>query len=150
MAIKTKDNKEMTLAPGEQLIATMGQKYSTSFFTGAGFSKTALVLTNKALSGVGKTYSTKKGVISFKAPLRNISSVGVEYSSEILALILGILTLPIFIGVLFLIYYFVRKERYIVINVQGVLYALSLRGIPNEHVNLFIEKILLAASIPQF
>lgn len=139
----------MILAPGEQLIATMGQKYSTSFFTGAGFSKTALVLTNKALAGVGKTYSTKKGVISFKAPLRNVSSVGVEYSSELLALILGILTLPLFIGVFFLIYYFVKKERYIVINVQGVLYALSLRGIPNDQVNLFIEKILLTANPSQ-
>jgi len=140
----------MSPAPGtEMIIAQVGQKYSTSLLAGAGFSKTSLVLTDRTLSGVGKTYTAKsKGVVSFAANLKDISSLGIEYASHWILILLGILTLPLFgLGLLFIILYFVSKERYIVVNVQGALYALSLRGISNQDVQAFIEKSLAAARV---
>lgn len=133
----------------ETIIAQVGQKYSTSLLAGAGFSKTSLVLTNKTLSGVGKTYTAKsKGVVSFAANLKDVSSLGIEYAAHWILILLGILTLPFFgLGLLFIIFYFVSNERYIVVNVQGALYALSLRGISNQEVQSFIEKALAEAQV---
>jgi hypothetical protein len=125
-------------------IATLGQKYSTSLLAGQGFSQTSLVLTARTLSGVGKTYSAKsKGIISFAGDVKNVSSIGLEYTSNWIYLLLGILTLPAYgLGILFLIVYFVTKERYVVVNFQGALYALSLRGISNADAQAFMEKVL--------
>jgi hypothetical protein len=46
-------------------------------------------------------------------------------------------------GLCILIYYLLR-QRFIEINFSGVSYMLSLRGISNEEVNAFIEKVLIA------
>lgn len=130
-----------------RVIAQVGQKYSTSLLSGAGFSKTSLILTNKTLSGVGKTYTAKsKGIVSFEANLRDVSSLGIEYTSHWILILIGIMTLWLFgLGLLFIALYFVSKERYIVVNVQGALYALSLRGISNQDIQSFIEIALAEA-----
>jgi hypothetical protein len=121
------------------LIASIGQTYTTSFFSGSGFSKTSLTLTEDSISGVGKTYQASgRGIISFTGDLRNVSSLGMEYKSYYILLLLGILTLIVGVGVIFLIMYFASKERYIIINFQGYVYALSLRGISNADVDAFI------------
>ena len=132
----------------EPIIAIIGQKYSTSLLSGAGFSKTSLVLTNRTLSGVGKTYTAKsKGIVSFSGNVKNISSLGIEYTSNWIFLLLGLVLLLAWgLGIIFLILYFVQKERYIIVNFQGALYALSLRGISNQDVQVFIEKSLEVAS----
>lgn len=121
--------------------AQIGQKYSTSFFTGGGFSKTSLTLSSDRIAGVGKTYTAaSKGIVSFTAPLKDVSSVGLEYSSNHILLALGILLLAAYgLGIIFIIAYFFSKQRYIVINIQGFAYALSLRGISNKEVDSFIE-----------
>ncbi len=151
--------------------AQIGQNYSASFFSGGGFSKTSLALSLNSLSGVGKSYtSTSKGIVSFTAPLFAISSIGLEYGSAHIFLVLGLLlllsgslpllspslsslfndslgsvnghALPVLLlglGVLSLIKYFFSKKRYIVVNVQGCCYSLSLRGISNKDVEIFID-----------
>lgn len=123
------------------VIAQIGQKYSTSFFTGGGFNKTSLTLSSDRIAGVGKTYTAaSKGIVSFAAPLKDVSSVGLEYSSNYILLILGILLLAAYgLGIILIIAYFFSKQRYIVINIQGFAYALSLRGISNKEVDGFIE-----------
>jgi hypothetical protein len=124
-----------------QIIAQVGQKYSTSFFTGSGFSKTSLTLSSDRIAGVGKTYTAaSKGIVSFAAPLKDVSSVGLEYTSNHILLILGVLLLAAYgLGIILIIAYFFSKQRYIVINIQGFAYALSLRGISNRDVDSFIE-----------
>jgi hypothetical protein len=78
--------------------------------------------------------------VSFAAPLKDVSSVGLEYSSNYILLILGILLLAAYgLGIILIIAYFFSKQRYIVINIQGFAYALSLRGISNKEVDGFIE-----------
>jgi hypothetical protein len=123
------------------VIAQIGQKYSASFFTGGGFNKTSVTLSSDRIAGVGKTYTAaSKGIVSFAAPLKDVSSVGLEYSSNYILLILGILLLAAYgLGIILIIAYFFSKQRYIVINIQGFAYALSLRGISNKEVDGFIE-----------
>jgi hypothetical protein len=123
------------------VIAQIGQKSSASFFTGGGFNKTSVTLSSDRIAGVGKTYTAaSKGIVSFAAPLKDVSSVGLEYSSNYILLILGILLLAAYgLGIILIIAYFFSKQRYIVINIQGFAYALSLRGISNKEVDGFIE-----------
>jgi hypothetical protein len=123
------------------VIAQIGQKYSASFFTGGGFNKTSVTLSSDRIAGVGKTYTAaSKGIVSFAAPLKDVSSVGLEYSSNYILLILGILLLAAYgLGIILIVAYFFSKQRYIVINIQGFAYALSLRGISNKEVDGFIE-----------
>lgn len=123
------------------IVARIGQKYSSSFFTGSGFNKTSLVLYSDHINGVGKTYTAaSKGILSFSAPLKDLSSVGLEYRSNYILLILGILLLAAYgLGILLIILYFTSKQRYIIINIRGFAYALSLRGISNREVDSFIE-----------
>jgi hypothetical protein len=132
-------------AAGEgTVIATIGQKYSTSILTGEGLTETSLILTAKTLTGAGKTYSTKsRAIISFSGDVKNVSSIGTEYSSNWIMFLIGILTLPLYgLGIVFLILHFTHKERYIVVNFQGATYALTLRGVSNKDVQSFIEKTI--------
>ncbi len=128
----------------DTVIAQVGQKYATSLLAGEGFSQTSLVLTARTLSGVGKTYSANsRGIVSFCGDVKKVSSMGMDYSSNWIYLLLGILLLAVWgIGIIFLIIYFVNKERYIVVNFQGAMYALSLRGISNDEVQAFVQKVL--------
>ena len=128
-------------AQPNQPIAQIGQKISTSLFTGHGFSKTSIVLTKDRLTGVGQTYAARgRAIVSFTGDLRSVSSLGLEYNSNYILLILGLATLVIFgLGIIFLIMYVMSKERYIVVNFQGMGYALSLQGISNKEVENFIE-----------
>jgi len=124
-----------------QIIAQIGQKYSTSLLTGGGFSKTSLTLSSDQLAGGGKSYtSTSTRKVSFIAPLKTISSVGLDYSSNYILLLLGIILLAAFgLGIILIIAYFFTKQRYIVINIQGFAYTLSLRGISNKEVTEFMD-----------
>jgi|GEM_PF-6568214 len=150
-----------------QTIAQIGQKYATSFFTGGGFSKTSLTLSTDRIAGVGKTYTAaSKGIVSFAAPLKEVSSLGIEYKSNYTLLILGVLLLalgiflPSFLqsdikllflglGIMFVVAYVYSKERYIVINIKGFAYALSLRGISNKEVGSFIDTTIQTVSISE-
>ena len=125
-------------------IAQLGQSYKTSFFAGDGISKTSIELAPNRISGKGKTYTAaSKGVISFAGDLKSVSSIGMEYQSNYILLILGILLLAAYgLGILFIIAYFMTKERYIVVNFEGFVYALSLRGIRNKDVEQFVETAL--------
>ena len=124
-------------------IAQIGQSYKASLFSGSGFSKTSLVLSNDSLSGVGKTYTaSSRAIVSFTARLESVSSIGMKYYSNYLLLVLGILTLIVYgLGILFIIFYFTSKQRFFVVNVSGALYALSLRGISNQDLDVFVEKV---------
>jgi len=128
----------------DNVIARLGHTYSTSLLAGKGLYKTSLELTECTLSGVGKTYaSSSKGVISFSGDVKNISSIGIDYCSNWVMLLVGLLTLPIYgLGIIFLIIYSSSKERYIVVNFQGAKYALSLKKISSADTQIFIEKVL--------
>ena len=137
-----------------QIIAQIGQKYSTSLLTGGGFSKTSLSLFTDQLAGGGKSYTlTANKNVSFIAPLKAVSSVGLDYSSYYILLILGIIVLLVSVvtfwpaavlGILLIIAYIKIKQRYIVVNVHGFAYALSLRGISNQEVTDFMEAVTQA------
>ncbi len=130
------------------VIAQIGQNYLTSIVTGAGFSSTSLVLTNRTLSGAGKTYTAKsKGSVSFSGDVRNLSSIGIRYLSYWILLLLGIISFPL--GIIFIILYFVTKQRFIEINFQGVVYSLSMRGIDNKEAQIFIDKVLYTVAASQ-
>ena len=128
----------------DNVIARLGHTYSTSLLAGKGLYKTSLELTKDSLSGVGKTYAaSSKGVISFSGDVKNISSIGIDYYSNWVMLLVGLLTLPMYgLGIIFLIIYSSSKERYIVVNFQGAKYALSLKKISSEDTQIFIEKVL--------
>ncbi len=128
----------------DNVIARLGHKYSSSLLAGKGLYKTSLELTKDSLSGVGKTYAaSSRGVISFSGDVKNISSIGIDYCSNWVMLLAGLLTSPIYgLGIIFLIIYFSSKERYIVVNFQGVKYALSLKEISSEDTQIFIEQVL--------
>jgi len=129
-------------------IAQIGQNYSSSVFSAEGIGKTSLVLSCNNLSGAGKNYTLIfKRTISFTIPLSSISSISLEYSSAYIFLILSCfgfaasfwkLTFGVASGIFFLIFYLFSIHRYIVINVHGCCYALSLRGIANSEVDTFI------------
>ena len=84
----------MQLKPNqkENLILQLGQKYTVSIFTGRGFSKTSVTLTDKTLSGVGKQLGQTSSLISFKANLSHVSSLALIYQSSLVLLLLGIIT----------------------------------------------------------
>ena len=128
----------------DNVIARLGHTYSTSLLAGKGLYKTSLELTKCTLSGVGKTYAASpKSVISFSGDVKNISSIGIDYCSNWVMLLVGLLTLPIYgLGIIFLIIYSSSKERYIVVNFQGAKYALSLKEISSEDTQIFIEQVL--------
>ena len=105
---------------------------------------TKLVLKKYTLSGVGITYTAKsKGSVSFSGDIRNLSSIGVRYLSYWILLLLGFILLFAYgIGIIFIILYFIIKQRFIEINFQGAVYSLSMRGISNEEAQVFIDKTL--------
>ena len=129
----------------EREVASIGQTYSSGFFSGEGFSKTNLVLTNHRLSGIGKKYGKDHIQESFVADLRDISSIGVVYSKPLVPLVLGIIFsctivgLPI--GIIFLLVALFNKERYAAINVQGCVYLFSLRGVDVKNVEVFLQQV---------
>ena len=129
----------------ETTIATIGQNYNSSFFSGGKFPKTSVVLKENHISGIGRTNtSLQKETISFCGDLKSVSSIGLQYSSNYMYLILGILLLPAWgIGLVFIIGYFLSKQRYILINFQGAVYALDLKGISNIDVDSFINLSLI-------
>ena len=128
----------------DNVIARLGHKYSDSLLSGKCLWKTSLELTEKTLSGIGRTYaSSPKKVISFSGNVKDISSIGFDYCSNWILLLVGILTLPLYgLGIIFLIIYSNSKTPYIVVNFQGAKYALSLKEIPCEASQKFIEKVL--------
>jgi len=133
-------------------IAQIGQNYGSSVFSEEGIGKTSLVLSHNNLSGAGKNYTlTSKRTISFTIPLYSISSISLECSSAYILLILSCfgfaasfwnLTSGVASGIIFLILYLFSIHRYIVINVHGCCYALSLRGIANREVDTFIGQTM--------
>lgn len=127
-------------------IAQLGQSYKASFFAGDGISKTSIELTADRISGRGKTYTaTSKEGVSFMGDLKSVSSIGMDYHSSYILLVLGVILLVAYgLGILFLIAYYMTKERFIVVNFEGFTYALSLRGIRNKDVDQFVETAMVA------
>ena len=121
-------------AQPHQPIAQIGQDISTSLFSGHGFSKTSLVLTKDRLRGVGQTYAASgRAIVSFTGDLKSVSSLGLEYKSNYIWLILGFATLIIFgLGIIFLIMYAMSKERYIVINFRAWAMPYHYRASPTK------------------
>ena len=123
-------------------IAQVGQKYSVSFVSGGGFKATSISLTNHRLKGKG-TDALGRKMTAFQANLQDVSSLSLEYSSDIAKLILGILLLPAFgLGLLLIIAYFMDRQRVITVNIQGNTYSYTLKGISNSRALEFIDQVI--------
>ncbi len=74
--------------------------------------------------------------------LDKISSIEVKYQSNILFLIIGVITIPIVVGIVFiLIYYFTRKHVVSVNPDGGKSIIFETRGMKREYLEEFIFKI---------
>lgn len=131
----------------EKILAEIGQGYLTSLVTGFGLASNKLICTNRRIYGTGTQYSfAGRTSVSFVGDLASISSIGTVMRSNFWLLLIGIPLLLFFaLGLLFIIAYFVFKQRHICVNI-GESYYVSLRGISDKETGNFVRIAMLAKS----
>lgn len=74
--------------------------------------------------------------------LDKISSIGVTYQSNVWLLIIGILTIPIFVGVILIILFFISRKHVVSISSDGgSSIVFETKGMKREFLEEFIDKI---------
>lgn len=84
--------------------------------------------------------SRNSNVISIM--LDKISSIELKYESNIWLLIIGIITIPVIIGIILLIIYFVSKKHTVIITPDGgkpIIF--EIKGMKRDYLEDFINKV---------
>lgn len=140
------------ISSDEQEIMTVGQGFGTSLLVGAGLSKTTATLSSRRLYIQGRGIGvSRQERISLVADLDQIGGVGTIYSGNLALLIIGVLALPALgFGLIFILLWFMTKERGMMIYLPGAQFACSLRGIPNDVADEFVRRTLYQRSVLQY
>ncbi len=74
--------------------------------------------------------------------LKQVSSIEITYESKLIYLIIGVITLPIIVGLLFLLlYYFSRKHVVVISSTGGAAIHFETKGMKREALNDFIDNV---------
>lgn len=146
----------------ERVIAAIRQKYLVAFVKGQGVESTSLILTQTKIYGYGQSYSAagSSSRIRFVGDVSQLSSVGLEYRSNFVLLILAILSSVVFVlqfggsgrtdgdgaflaALLFFVFYALSRRKMLIINLGGYAHALSVSGVPEQEVIEFMNSAMV-------
>ena len=101
------------------------------------FGSSTIYLHQDGISSTTRTWGLKDERF---IPIRQISSASIIEVRNILWLIIGLLNLWIFIGIIFIILYFVLTEKHIVLTTEGNALALRYKSQVEKDAYAFIKK----------